>query len=96
MIRQSSCLPSEKGLSGRKNNALFYNAGYLYVGMQDFLRIKVYGRRNIPKNGGFILASNHVSLLDPVLLGVICKRRLNFMAKHDLFLNPLFGGYYSA
>lgn len=53
-------------------------------------RIKVYGKNNIPQKGGFILASNHVSYLDPVAIGVACPRKLNFMARHDLFDNPAF------
>lgn len=52
--------------------------------------IEVSGRGNIPKKGGFILASNHRSYLDPVILGVACPRRLNFMAKEELFHNPFF------
>lgn len=60
-----------------------------------FLGIRVYGRKNIPKKGGFILASNHVSHLDPVALGVACPRKLNFMAKEELFLHPFFGGLIS-
>ncbi len=55
-------------------------------------RVKVYGKKNIPKKGGFILASNHSSHLDPVVLGVVCPRKLNFMAKQELFLNPFFAG----
>jgi len=53
-------------------------------------RFKVSGRQNIPKNGGFLIASNHVSYLDPVAIGVACPRRLNYMARHDLFRNALF------
>ncbi len=56
-----------------------------------FLRLEIEGRENIPKQGGFILASNHISFLDPVILGVACPRRLNFLARHDLFRNPAFG-----
>lgn len=52
--------------------------------------IKVSGKCNIPRRGGFILASNHLSFLDPVVLAVACPRRLNFMARYDLFSNPLF------
>ncbi len=52
-------------------------------------RIKVYGREHIPKNGAFILASNHVSYLDPPALGVACPRKLNYMTRHDLFSFPL-------
>lgn len=36
------------------------------------------------------MASNHVSYLDPITLGVACPRKLNFMARHDLFYNPWF------
>lgn len=53
-------------------------------------RIEVSGSENIPSSGGFILASNHVSFLDPLALGVASPRRLSFMAQHDLFFNPLF------
>ncbi len=41
--------------------------------------------RNIPRRGGFILASNHASNLDPMLLGICSVRRINFMAKIELF-----------
>lgn len=58
-----------------------------------FFRVNVHYEENIPKKGGFILASNHLSYLDPVILGVASPRRLNFMARHDLFLNPFFGWF---
>lgn len=54
-------------------------------------RIKVYGRQNLPKEGGYILASNHVSHLDPILLGISSPRKLNFMARHDLFNKFILG-----
>lgn len=53
-------------------------------------RTKVFGKKYIPKKGSFILASNHLSYLDPIVIGVACPRRLNFMARHDLFYNPFF------
>ena len=43
----------------------------------------------IPRQGGFILASNHISNLDPVLLGICSVRRMNFMAKAELFKGAL-------
>ncbi len=61
----------------------------LFCGLM--FRIKVSGRQNIPKKGGFILACNHVSYLDPVVLGVACPRNINYMARHDLFKNKIFG-----
>jgi 1-acyl-sn-glycerol-3-phosphate acyltransferase len=48
-----------------------------------------FGARNIPRKGAFILASNHISNLDPVLLGICSVRRLNFMAKIELFKGAL-------
>lgn len=54
-------------------------------------RMKVTGKGNIPRSGPVILASNHVSLLDPVVIGCAVDRKINFMAKHELFINPIFG-----
>jgi len=55
-------------------------------------RIKVSGTENIPQQGGFILASNHLSYYDPLLVGSWATRQVYFMAKQELFENPLFGG----
>jgi len=61
--------------------------------LKVFFSIKFYGRDNIPKKGAFILAGNHVSYLDPVALGVACPRRVNFMAKEELFSNYFTSGF---
>lgn len=53
--------------------------------------LRIYGLENVPQKGGFILASNHVSYLDPPLLAVGCPRVLHFMARHSLFDNRIFG-----
>jgi 1-acyl-sn-glycerol-3-phosphate acyltransferase len=44
-----------------------------------------YQTNKIPRQGAFILASNHTSNLDPVVLGICSVRRLDFMAKIELF-----------
>ena len=62
--------------------------GFLIYG--TFLHLRVEGQQNIPRRGGFIIASNHISYLDPPGVGVACPRRLSYMARHDLFSNPLF------
>ncbi len=49
-------------------------------------RLQVFGRDNIPLKGGFILASNHISYLDPPALSVACPRELCFLAKEELFI----------
>jgi 1-acyl-sn-glycerol-3-phosphate acyltransferase len=49
----------------------------------------IHGLKNIPKNGPFIIASNHASFLDPILLGTFLKRKPYFMAKKCLFNTKL-------
>ena len=53
------------------------------------LTVKINGKENVPVQGGFILASNHKSNLDPILLAVVCKRKIGFMAKESLFKVPV-------
>ena len=52
-------------------------------------RLEVYGRENVPKSGGFIIASNHASHLDPPLLAVASPRQMYFFAKEELFVAVL-------
>jgi 1-acyl-sn-glycerol-3-phosphate acyltransferase len=55
-----------------------------------FFRFRAFGTENVPDKGGFILASNHQSYLDPVFCGVALKRRLHFLARDSLFRNRFF------
>ena len=57
-----------------------------------FFRIKIRGQENLPPDGGFILASNHLSYFDPPLVGSWVPRQVYFMAKQELFENPLLAG----
>lgn len=54
-------------------------------------RIKATGTENIPAEGAVIIASNHISLLDPPAVGVLIERKVHFMAKEELFKIPLLG-----
>lgn len=45
----------------------------------------VSGLRNVPKSGSIILASNHVSLLDPPLLGCNILRIVTYFARKTLW-----------
>ena len=47
--------------------------------------ITVHGAEHIPARGAAILAVNHVSLLDPFLVGVTLQRPVWFMAKEEMF-----------
>lgn len=50
-----------------------------------FFQIRVSGRECIPREGGVMVLSNHQSHFDPVLIGLACDRRLNYLARETLF-----------
>ncbi|MBP2633957.1 MAG: plsC [Firmicutes bacterium] len=54
-------------------------------------RCKVVGSDNIPKQGGVIIAANHLSLWDPPLAATFVPRYIHFMAKEELFKIPILG-----
>jgi 1-acyl-sn-glycerol-3-phosphate acyltransferase len=49
------------------------------------------GAEHVPPEGPVLLAANHVSVLDPPVVGAGARRPLHFMAKAELFRIPLFG-----
>jgi len=53
-------------------------------------RIQVEGRENIPRRGRLLFAANHVSAYDPFVIGSLVPRALYFLAKKELFRNPVF------
>jgi 1-acyl-sn-glycerol-3-phosphate acyltransferase len=57
--------------------------------MRGWFRIRLEGHEHIPQAGPVILASNHRSNMDPVLLASAVERPLAFMAKAELFVGPL-------
>jgi 1-acyl-sn-glycerol-3-phosphate acyltransferase len=69
---------------------------FAFCFLKLFCQFTVTGTKHIPKSGPFILASNHLSNLDPPVLAVACPRRICFLAKEELFSNPLMKLYYKA
>jgi glycerol-3-phosphate dehydrogenase (NAD(P)+) len=55
-----------------------------------YFRLRRLGTEHIPE-GGVILASNHRSFLDPFAIGCSLGRPIYFVAKQELFKNPLLG-----
>jgi len=47
------------------------------------------GQRNMPRSGGVLLVSNHLSYLDVFFLGIPMRRPLNFVARSTLFVPVL-------
>ena len=61
------------------------------VAFPAVFKLRVFGRANIPPDGPVVIASNHQSYLDPVLIGVGLNREVHFLARDTLFMVPLFG-----
>lgn len=76
---------------------MLYDFGYKVVNV--FLKLngskaKVFGKENLPKEGGYVLACTHNGYVDILNLGLsIYPRQIHFMAKKQLFdikvLGPL-------
>ncbi|WP_375103452.1 lysophospholipid acyltransferase family protein [Paenibacillus sp. RS8] len=71
----------------------------IYVFCRGLLRLiyaivfplKIVGEENVPKEGGVLLCANHISLLDPMTIGIKLDRQVKYMAKAELFEVPVLG-----
>ncbi|MGK9146855.1 1-acyl-sn-glycerol-3-phosphate acyltransferase [Plantibacter flavus] len=68
---------------------------YLVAGpiLKTIFRPWVIGAENIPEHGGAIIASNHLSFIDSVILPLCVDRRISFLAKSEYFRGKGFGGW---
>jgi 1-acyl-sn-glycerol-3-phosphate acyltransferase len=60
-----------------------------YSYLKCFHRFEVKGTENVPEKGGFILACNHLSYIDPPAVGCRIRRNLHYFARDSLFFWPL-------
>ncbi len=51
--------------------------------------LEVEGLENIPEEGGAVVAANHTMWFDPFAVAIALKRPIHFMAKAELFENPV-------
>lgn len=57
--------------------------------LNTFYKIETIGQENIPQTDGVLICSNHISNLDPPIVGVTSPRTIYFMAKEELFRLPI-------
>ncbi len=64
-----------------------YRAGWFLFRWlaQRLFQMEVYGAERVPMQGGLIVTANHLSYLDPPLIGCACPRELCYLAKAELF-----------
>lgn len=55
-------------------------------------RPEVVGRKNVPKRGPVILASNHLSFIDSPTITLLAPRKVSFLAKQEYFTGTGFRG----
>lgn len=59
--------------------------GLCRVAYQMFFRGEVAGLENLPGKGGYIVAANHASHLDPPIVGMFLPRQVSFFARKTLW-----------
>ncbi len=80
---------------GYHYNMFWYRFGRLLWGtlFRVYCRLRVQGQENIPHHGPAVVTANHVSMLDPFLVGYTLDsvHPVAFMAKQELFGVPVIG-----
>ncbi|MCW2278302.1 lysophospholipid acyltransferase family protein [Heliophilum fasciatum] len=75
----------------RKSGLYLFLHRWISAGFANACRWQVHGWEHVPVQGPVILASNHLSNWDPVVLACAVRRPVHFMAKKELFAIPLIG-----
>ena len=60
----------------------------LYLRLLSRRRLRIVGASNIPRDGPLLVACNHTSNLDPMVLGGYFPRTLFAMAKREMYFTP--------
>jgi 1-acyl-sn-glycerol-3-phosphate acyltransferase len=72
---------------------LFYRFIWYTVaqGSRALWRVKLVGRERLPRDGGFVLAPSHRSMMEIPFLALVTPRRIRFMGKQSVFKLPVLG-----
>ena len=78
-------IPADNRISGDKSYALMrWTLAPLF---RMILRVRIRGVGNVPKKGPTILAANHLSHVDPLVVILASRRKTHYMAKDGHFRN---------
>jgi 1-acyl-sn-glycerol-3-phosphate acyltransferase len=103
-IPQPARIPLVRGPRSRAMACVCYRAvdtvyslakAVFYPALRYGLKWKMEGIEQIPEQGPVLLASNHISYLDPLTLAYVANERnrhVRFLAKTELFATPVLGG----
>lgn len=59
-----------------------------------FFRIEVHGRENLPRRGGGVIASNHLSTIDSVFVPLVIPRKVTYLAKSQFTTGRSLGAWF--
>lgn len=62
-----------------------------WIGTNLIYKLQVHGQENIPEEGGALLVCNHISYMDPPILGGAVPRPVVFVMYHRIYKNPVLG-----
>lgn len=90
-------LESDDGHDALQKPGLLYfvGRGVMAPIAKLFYRPRVIGRHNVPRHGKVILASNHLSFIDSVIIPMTAPRRVQFLAKSHYFEGTGLSGWLS-
>ena len=61
----------------------------VWILVHTIYRVRMTGADHIPEEGAVIIAANHVSFVDPLILGGMIRRPVRFVMHHSIFRLPL-------
>ncbi len=67
-----------------------------WILVSTFYRVKVEGIERVPEEGAALLASNHVSFVDAVVIMGLSSRPIRFVMDHRMFRNPFLSWFFKA
>src|ERR1700730_12079283 len=71
---------------------LYYFLRALWWGATRLVcRYRVHGLERVPESGPLLIVANHLSWYDPILFGVVLRRRIWYFTKAEIFAWPLIG-----
>src|SRR5437016_13724720 len=59
-------------------------------------RVRVLGSENVNRNGEFLLAANHISHFDPLIISSVVRRKIDWMAMAEFYPMPFIGSFLRA
>jgi 1-acyl-sn-glycerol-3-phosphate acyltransferase len=60
-----------------------------WVFVNTMYRVKLRGLENIPDTGPALIVCNHVSFMDPLVIGGSVRRPVRFVMDHNIFKTPV-------